>query len=225
MKNKISPSMMCVDFAKLSQTIKSFEKGNIDYLHIDIMDGNFVPNITLGTDFCKKLRKMTSIPLDIHLMIERPDLKLDWFDIQKDEIVSVHYESTPHIQRTLQLIKDKGAKPFLALCPGTPVEVVRYVADIIDGVLIMTVNPGFSGQKLVPACLDKIKDCRKLLDSLGRNDVTVEVDGNVGFENSVKMSKFGADMFVGGSSSVFFKEATIEENIEKFYKALKKKAK
>lgn len=222
MKNMISPSMMCVDFAKLTETIRSFEKGKIDYLHIDIMDGDFVPNITLGTDFCKKLRTMTDIPLDIHLMITRPDLKLNWFDFKKDEIVSVHYESTPHVQRTLQILKEMGVKPFIALCPGTPVDVIRYVADVIDGVLIMTVNPGFSGQKLVPACLGKIKDARALLDSLGRNDAIVEVDGNVGFENSVTMADLGANMFVGGSSSTFFKGNTLDENIAKFSAVLKK---
>lgn len=221
MKNIISPSMMCVDFEKLNETLRSFEKGGIDYLHIDIMDGDFVPNITLGTDFCKKLRKMTSIPLDIHLMITRPDLKLDWFDIQKDEYVSVHYESTQHVQRTIQLIKSKGAKALLALCPATPVEVVRYVADIIDGVLIMTVNPGFSGQNIVPSCVQKVADCRKLLDSLGRKDAIVEVDGHIGFENSVEMSKLGASMFVGGTSSIFYKGASIEENVKHMTEVLK----
>ncbi len=212
-KSIISPSMMCVDYAKLTDTLKVFENNGIGYLHVDIMDGEFVPNFTLGTDFCKNLRKMCKIPLDVHLMINRPDLKLDWFDFQKGEYVSVHWESTPHIQRTLQSIRSIGAKPMLALCPATPVNVLEYVTDVIDGVLIMTVNPGFAGQKLVESTLKKIRDTRELLDKAGRCDVDIEVDGNVTFENAEKMRRMGAGIFVAGSSSVFSKSREIDENI------------
>ena len=131
------------------------------YLHLDIMDGEFVSNYTLGVDFCKQLRKISSIPLDIHLMVNRPDLKLEWFDIQKDEIVSVHYESTPHVFRALQMIKSYGAKAFVALNPGTPICVIENLLPILDGVLIMTVNPGFSGQMMVEGALEKISSFRR----------------------------------------------------------------
>ena len=152
----IAPSMMCVDFSEMTSVIEAFEKNGIGYLHIDIMDGEFVPNYTLGTDFCRRLRTMTRIPLDLHLMITRPDNKLDWFQIQPGEYVSVHWESTPHIPRVLARIRELGGKPMLALNPATPLSVLDYVLEDIDGVLLMTVNPGFAGQKLLPSMLEKI---------------------------------------------------------------------
>lgn len=221
MAAKISPSLMCIDFENISDTLKAFEKCGIEYLHVDIMDGAFVPNITLGTDFCKKLREMTSIPLDIHMMVYSPENKLNWFDIKEGEYVSVHYESTPHIHRALSLIKEKGAKAMVALNPATPVSVLDYIYDIIDGVLIMTVNPGFAGQKLIPSTLQKITDARKRLEELGRTDVEIEVDGNVSFENAIKMKKQGADIFVGGSSSIFSSKDSIENNILKMREHIK----
>ena len=165
MTGKLSPSMMCADFAQLPQTICEFEKGGVEYLHIDIMDGEFVSNFTLGTDFCTGLRQMTRIPLDIHLMINRPDLKISWFKVQPGEFVSVHWESTPHIQRTLAMIREAGGKPMLALNPATPVEVLDYVVGDIDGVLLMTVNPGFAGQKLIPAMLERMPASRWMATS------------------------------------------------------------
>ena len=179
--SQLAPSMMCVDFAEMTDTLRCFEAQGIEYLHVDIMDGEFVSNFTLGTDFCKYLRSHTSIPLDLHLMINRPDNKLSWFGIREGEFVSVHWESTPHIQRTLTMIRDLGGKPMLALNPATPIEVLDYVLDDIDGVLLMTVNPGFAGQKMVPCMPEKIKNTRAYLDSHGREDVCIEVDGNVSF--------------------------------------------
>ena len=217
----IAPSMMCIDYSQVTQTLRTFEKNGIGYLHIDIMDGEFVPNYTLGTDFCRRMGEMSTIPLDIHLMVNRPDLKLSYFKFRPCDYVSVHYESTPHIQRALQTIRDMGAKPMLALCPATPIDVLDYVAEVIDGVLIMTVNPGFAGQKLIPSTLQKIKDARMLLDSKGFENVDIEVDGNVNYENALKMRAMGANIFVGGTSSVFSKEASIEENIAKMKQAIK----
>lgn len=215
MKNKISPSMMCADALNLGSTLKEFEKNGIEYLHIDIMDGTFVPNFTLGTDYCKILKNATSIPLDIHLMIEKPEERLDWFPIGENDMVSVHAESTKHLQKVLRAIKDKGAKAFAALNPATPICFLEEVLDDIDGVLIMTVNPGFAGQKLVPQTLDKITRVRKLLDENEKKASEIEVDGNVSFENAEKMKKAGADIFVAGTSSVFKKDLTLTNGIIK----------
>ena len=215
MKNKISPSMMCADALNLGSTLKEFEKNGIEYLHIDIMDGTFVPNFTLGTDYCKILKNATSIPLDIHLMIEKPEERLDWFPIGENDMVSVHAESTKHLQKVLRAIKDKGAKAFAALNPATPICFLEEVLDDIDGILIMTVNPGFAGQKLVPQTLDKITRVRTLLDENGKKASEIEVDGNVSFENAEKMKKAGADIFVAGTSSVFKKDLTLSNGIIK----------
>ena len=211
----ISPSMMCADIGKIGETLDTFKKEGIELLHIDVMDGEFVPNLQLGTAFVEQIRKMSDIPLDIHLMINRPEDKLDWFGIREGDFVSVHYESTNHVQRALARIKAKGARTMLALNPATPLCMLEDVLDDLDAVLIMTVNPGFAGQTLIPATLDKIKRLRKMLDERGRSDILIEVDGNVSFENGRKMSEAGADIFVAGSSSVFCKELTLREGIQK----------
>lgn len=220
MKKQISPSMMCVDFMNVAGDLATMERNGIEYLHIDIMDGEFVNNYTLGTDFCKVMKKNSSIPLDIHLMIEKPENKLSWFEFGEGDYVSVHYESTKHIQRALQQIKQRGAKPMIALNPATPLEVLEWVLPDIDAVLLMTVNPGFAGQKLVPQTLEKITACRKFLDERGYQHVEIEVDGNVSFENARKMSDAGADIFVAGSSSMFAKDITLDEGIKKLRESI-----
>ena len=199
----LSPSMMCVDYARFSETLRAFEAAGVELLHVDVMDGVFVKNYTLGTDFCRNLRKMTSIPLDLHLMITEPEWKIGWFDVQPGEWVSVHAEATDHLQRALAAVRDAGGIPVCALNPATPLSVLDYVLDDIGAVLLMTVNPGFAGQKLIPASLKKIADCRRYLDERGKPGIRIETDGNVSFENAVKMRAAGADTFVAGSSSVF----------------------
>ncbi len=213
-QQKIAPSMMCADYRSFGALLETFEKQNIEYLHIDVMDGVFVKNFTLGTDFCRRLRDMTSTPLDIHLMITEPEWKIDWFAPRPGEYVSVHVEATEHLQRALAKIKDYGAKPMAALNPATPLSVLDYVLDDIDAVLLMTVNPGFAGQKLIPQTLQKITDCRKYLDERGYTNVEIEVDGNVSFVNAEKMAKAGANIYVAGSSSVFCGD-DIAANIQK----------
>ena len=203
MKMKISPSMMCADLANVSGCISQLEKGNAEYLHIDVMDGCFVPNYALGTDFIRALRKITNIPLDIHLMIADTDNKLDIIDIKENDIVSVHCESTIHLHRVLCKIKSKGAKAFVALNPATPLCAVEEIFDTADGFVIMSVNPGFAGQEMVPSTLDKARRLRALLDSKGYTESEIEIDGHVSWANIPVMKDCGANIFVTGTSGVF----------------------
>ncbi len=214
MNKKISPSIMCVDFFELDKCIKEFEKHDIDLIHIDIMDGSFVPNFTLGTDFIKALRRKTSIPFDIHLMINNPENKLDWFEFGEGDYVAIHYESTPHLHKAVSAIKNKGAKAMVAINPGTPICVLESILDDIDAVLVMTVNPGFAGQKLIKSTLKKITALREYLDKNGYGHIEIEVDGNVSFENAKLMNEAGANIFVAGTSSIFSKDGNISENTE-----------
>jgi len=217
----ISASLVCMDFFNLQETLRLMEESGIEYLHVDIMDGEFVQNFALCPEFCESLRKHTSIPLDIHLMIKNPELKIHWFHPRPGEYISVHAESTPHIPRALAEIRRYGARPMIALNPGTPIHMLDYVLDDIDGVLVMTVNPGFSGQKMVPATLEKIAQVRAYLDERGRPDVDIQADGNVSFENAVKMRRAGANIFVGGTSSIFSQAGAIRDNIQTLRTALK----
>ena len=205
----------------LGEAVKALEKCGADYLHIDIMDGVFVPNYTLGTDYIKNLHSFTDIPLDIHLMITDPSDKLERFDIKENDLVSVHFEASNDISKCLDYINSKGADAIFAINPKTPCDVVIPYLDKIKGVLVMTVNPGYAGQKLVEGSLEKIKEMRHLLDGAGYENVFIEVDGNVSFENGVLMKKAGADMFVAGSSSVFTKQMTLDEAYSKFKDCVK----
>ncbi len=205
MGGKISPSVMCADFRHLEENIKILEKARVEYLHFDIMDGSFVPNFTLGPDLMKSVREITDIPFDVHLMVQHPENHIALFDLKPGDIVSVHQESTVHLQRTLQKIKDSGARPAVALNPATPIYSIEDVLDDVNAVLIMTVNPGFAGQKLVPATLKKIAKMKRYLVENGYGHIEIEVDGNVSYENARKMRKAGADIFVAGTSSLFIK--------------------
>jgi ribulose-phosphate 3-epimerase len=217
---KLSPSMMCADIGALKETLALFEKHGIDTLHIDVMDGVLVPNLMLGTDFCKRLRNLTDIPLDIHLMIADPEPKIAWFDPQPGEYVSIHAESAKHLHRAILAVKATGATPLAALNPATPLSSVSYIMEDVAGVLLMLVNPGYAGQALVPDALRKIKDLRALADSKGLSGFEIQADGNVGFANAAEIVKAGADCLVLGSSSVFSKERPLEEAILKTKAAL-----
>ena len=219
---KISVSMMCADFLNLEKNIREFEACGVEYLHIDIMDGSFVPNYTLGVDFCKVLKQATSIPLDLHLMINEPERKLEWFvdAIGEGDYVSIHYESTVHVQRALKKIRDIGANPIIALNPATPITMLENILDDIDAVLIMTVNPGYAGQTLIPSTLEKIRKLRKYLDNEGYENIAIQADGNVSFENAKIMHEAGVNIFVAGSSSVFI-SLDIAANIRKLRENIK----
>lgn len=214
MSGKISPSIMCADFKHLEENIKLLEKAGVEYLHFDIMDGSFVPNFTMGPDLLKAVREITNIPFDIHLMVKHPENHLQLFGIRPGDIVSVHQESTIHLQRTLQKIRDLNAHPAVALNPATSIYNIEDVLEDLDVVLIMTVNPGFAAQKLVPATLRKIENMRALLDQNGYNHIQIEVDGNVSYENAKKMRKAGADIFVAGTSSLFIKNRNILDSAQ-----------
>jgi ribulose-phosphate 3-epimerase len=217
--------MMCADIGKLAETLRIFEETGVDYLHIDVMDGSFVPNFQLGADYVKQLRRLSRIPLDIHLMIERPEDKIGWFEPQAGDYVSVHAESTHHLQRSLQRIRDCGAKPMVALNPATPLSALNWVWDDIDAVLIMTVNPGYAGQKLIPQTLPKIMQCRARANEANREDIEIEVDGNVSLLNAVKMADAGADIYVLGSSCLFAssnaaESLPLDKAVERFRKTV-----
>lgn len=216
---KLLPSMMCCDFIHLSEQLKTFEDHKIDLLHIDIMDGNFVPNIALGTDFVRQIRKATSIPLDLHFMTEHPDRIIDYFPIGENDYVSIHYETAKHLQRDLQKVKSKGAKVLLAINPATPVEVAIDVLDDIDGLLIMCINPGFAGQKMIPHAIDKIKRAKEFLNRNGKESAEIEVDGNVSIPNAIRMRNAGANMFVLGTSALFC-EDPLADSINNFRKSV-----
>ena len=210
----VSPSMMCADPLHLFDDVTALEKGGVQFFHYDIMDGAFVPNFTLGPDLIRAVRKVSKVPADIHLMVENPERHLHLFDLQKGDVVSVHQESTIHLQRTLAAIRETGAMACVALNPATPLCMIEDVLDDLDMVLVMTVNPGFAGQKLVPSTLGKITRLRKWLDETGHENVRIEADGNVSFENAVKMRQAGADLFVAGTSAVF-RAGGIEANLQK----------
>lgn len=221
MNKYISASVMCADQMNLATQIKELEKAGIDYLHVDIMDGHFVPNITLGFDFVKDLKKITDIPLDVHMMVENPSAFLDYLPLDTKDILCVHYESETHIHRTLEQIKKKGCKAGLALNPATPLECAKYLTDYTDMLLVMTVSPGFAGQKLFAAAERKTTDARKMLDDCNCKYIPIEVDGNISIPNAQKLNKCGADIFVLGTSSLFLKDKSLFEAAVDFRAALR----
>lgn len=211
---RISASIMCGDFLHMEECLSQLECAGIEMLHLDIMDGRFVPNITLGTCVIDQIRRKTKIPFDYHLMIERPEEKLGYFDIRPGDYVSVHCESTCHLQRILQRIKAMGAHPGAALNPATPMTFAYEVLEDVDYILIMTVNPGFSGQKMIPHTLKKIREAEQYLSDNGYPETEIQVDGNVDFANARKMREAGAGIFVAGSSGLFVKGMEFQESAE-----------
>lgn len=220
MNVRLSPSMMCADVLELKQILHTMEAENIELLHMDVMDGHFVSNLTLGTDYLNFVRKATNIPLDVHMMVEYPEDKLAWFQPRPGETFSIHAESTRHLQRALSTVREYAASPVVAINPATPLAMIEDVLPDVDGVLVMTVNPGFAGQRMVPQTLEKIARLRALLDANGYEHKFIEVDGNVSVENALKMRAAGADTFVLGTSCIF-KGDDMAGNIRAFRTAVK----
>lgn len=214
LQGKLSPSLMCADLMNVEKSLRVFEKCGIEMLHIDIMDGVFVPNYTLGPDFCRGVRRVTDIPLDIHLMVENPEKCIEAFGLREGDYMSFHITSTQKPREIIDKIHSFGAKALVAVEPPVGLSALDSVSDILDGVVVMTVNPGFAGQKLIPETLDKVTECRRKFAAAGAH-FEIEVDGNVSFENAPKMRAAGADIFVCGTSSVFSKGDSLENNIER----------
>ncbi|MCI1589667.1 MULTISPECIES: ribulose-phosphate 3-epimerase [Heyndrickxia] len=196
---KIAPSILSANFSKLADEIKDVEKAGADYIHIDVMDGHFVPNITMGPLVVEAIRPITKLPLDVHLMIENPDQFIESFVKAGADYITVHVEACKHLHRTIQYIRSFGVKAGVVLNPATPVEMIKHVLKDIDMVLLMTVNPGFGGQRFIKSVLPKIKQVKELIDQEGLN-IEIEVDGGINPETAKLCSDAGANVLVAGSA-------------------------
>ncbi|MEW6161861.1 MAG: ribulose-phosphate 3-epimerase [Nitrospirota bacterium] len=214
---KIAPSILSANFLKLGEEIKTAEDAGADMLHIDIMDGHFVPNITIGPFIVESIRKITSLPLDVHLMIEEPDKYLRDFIKAGADYLTVHYEASVHLHRTVHWIKESGVKAGVSLNPATPVWNLEHIISDVDIALLMSVNPGFGGQDFIPQILDKIKILKKLLREKGLSTL-IEVDGGVKLENAGEIISAGADILVMGSA--FFNSKDYGKTIKQFREVL-----
>ena len=195
----ISPSILSADFARLGEEVTALERAGADWAHVDVMDGRFVPNMTIGPLVVSALKRVTKLPLDVHLMIVEPERYLEDFAKAGADIITVHAETCPHLHRTLQLIRGLGKKAGVSLNPGTPEDVLKYVLELTDLVLVMSVNPGFGGQEFIPAVLPKLQRIRKMIDATGR-PIYLEVDGGVKPGIASKVKQAGADVLVAGSA-------------------------
>ena len=208
---KLAPSILSADFARLLEDVKKVEKAGCEYLHIDVMDGHFVPNITLGPGIVKSLRKDVNMVFDAHLMIENPDNYIKEFADAGCDIIVVHQEACTHLHRTIQNIKSHGIKAGVALNPATPIETIKYVLQDVDMVLLMSVNPGFGGQSYIPVVTEKIKELKALIDKMNL-DIDIEVDGGVKPSNIAEGVNAGANVIVAGSA--IFNAGNIDEAVK-----------
>ncbi len=196
---KIAPSILSADFSRLGEQVEMLDEGGADYIHIDVMDGHFVPNLTFGPIVIKSLRDRTKLPFDVHLMMNNPMDYIDDFVDAGADIITVHAEVLPHLHRALQQIKQKGVKASVSLNPSTPLNLLDYVLEDVDMILLMSVNPGFGGQKFIPAVMNKISLLRQKIDSMNL-DIDIQVDGGISIENINEVAKAGANVFVAGSA-------------------------
>ena len=208
---KIAPSILSADFSKLGEDIERIDKGGADFIHIDVMDGSFVPNISFGLPVIKSIRNRSDKIFDVHLMIDNPANYIDAFVEAGADLITVHYEADRHIDRTINYIKSKGKMAAVALNPGTPVCVLKDIINSLDMVLIMSVNPGFGGQKFIPYSLEKIREVKEM-SKTGNPDLLIQVDGGIGKDNVKSVIEAGANVIVAGSA--VFNSGDISENIK-----------
>lgn len=214
--NKLAPSILSADFAALGEDVKKAERAGAQYLHIDVMDGAFVPSLSLGFPIIQSIRKLTDLVFDVHLMICDPDRYIGEFVAAGADIVTVHAEACPHLNRTIASIKEQGAKAGVVLNPATPLTALEYILEDLDMVLLMTVNPGFGGQKYIESCTRKIRELRGWITERGLN-IDIEVDGGIKLDNVGKVLDAGANVIVAGSA-VF--GGDVEQNVKDFLKAM-----
>lgn len=196
----IAPSILSADFGRLAEEVRAIEDAGCDLVHVDVMDGRFVPNITIGPLVVKAVKERAQRPLDVHLMIVEPEKYVEAFVDAGADILTVHAEASPHLHRTIQQIRKAGAKPAVALNPSTPLSAIEYVLEDLDMVLVMSVNPGFGGQSFIPSALPKIRKLRQMADERGLADFWIEVDGGIGPKNVAEVAAAGANVFVAGSA-------------------------
>ncbi len=224
MNGILSPSLMCADMLNIESEVKMLDKLGVEYVHLDFMDNKFVPNITLDTTLIRLVKSvLVNMKRDIHIMAYEPESFFDKMEIGSGDIVSIHIEAfseTSELHSALSNIKSRGAKPFLAISPDTPLESLNAFLDEIDGILVMTVYPGFAGQPIVEGSFDRIKAVRKLIDSSGKG-LILEVDGHVSWDLCSKMRECGGDMFVAGSSSVYSKGMALDVAVTKMKELIK----
>ncbi|MER2111482.1 ribulose-phosphate 3-epimerase [Solibacillus isronensis] len=201
---KIAPSILAADFAKLGQEVKEVEAAGAELIHIDVMDGHFVPNISFGAIALEAIRPLSTLPMDVHLMIENPDQYIEQFAKAGADYITVHVEACRHLHRTIQLIRSYGVKPGVVLNPHTPIETIQHILEDVDMVLFMTVNPGFGGQKFIESVVPKVEALSKIIKERGLN-IEIEIDGGINAETIVPCAKAGATVFVAGSA-IYSKE-------------------
>jgi ribulose-phosphate 3-epimerase len=215
---RIAPSMLNADFTRLAEQIVEAERGGADWIHLDVMDGHFVPNITFGPLVVEAARRATSLPLDVHLMIEAPDRYLSDFVSAGADVLTVHQEACPHLHRTAQRIRELGARPGVAVNPATPVETLTDILPLVDLVLIMTVNPGFGGQKYIPESEARIRRLVGMLEARGLRGVEIEVDGGIDQRTAPAVVAAGATVLVAGSA--IFSRGSVSDNVKALRKSL-----
>ena len=208
---KISPSILSADFTRLADQVREAEEAGVDYIHVDVMDGHFVPNITIGPLVVKALRPITKLPLDVHLMIENPEFYVEDFSKAGADIITVHQEATPHLHRTIQQIHDLGIKAGVSINPSTSVRTLDEIICDVDLILVMSVNPGFGGQSYIHSCTNKIRKVREMLDDRGVS-ADLEVDGGVNVDTVNEVISAGANAFVAGSA-IFNDKNSVAENV------------